>query len=84
MHIHRERPMRTVQMTLESELVTAVDKAARQIGTTRSGFTRRALREALEHLRTRDLERRQREGYARKPVRKVEFGGWEREQVWGD
>jgi metal-responsive CopG/Arc/MetJ family transcriptional regulator len=71
-------------MTLEPELLAAVDKAARQMRTTRSGFTRRALREALDAARTRDLERRQSEGYVLRPVRTGEFDGWEREQVWGD
>lgn len=76
--------MRTVQMTLEPELVAAVDRAARRSGTTRSGFTRSALRQALDRLRDQELERRQRDGYARKPVRKGELDGWESEQVWGD
>jgi metal-responsive CopG/Arc/MetJ family transcriptional regulator len=74
--------MRTVQMTLEEELVEAVDRAAKRLGTTRSGFARRAFRSALEAVRSRDLERRDREGYRRKPVRKGEFDGWEREQAW--
>ena len=37
--------MRTVQMTLDEDLVKAVDKASKRLGTTRSEFTRRALRE---------------------------------------
>jgi len=49
--------MKTVQMTLEPELVAEVDSAARRLGTTRSGFARRALRQALERLRMEDLER---------------------------
>ena len=76
--------MKTVQMTLDDDLVTAVDRTARRLGTTRSGFTRDALRAALDRLRTRELERKHREGYARKPVRKREFSIWEREQVWAD
>jgi metal-responsive CopG/Arc/MetJ family transcriptional regulator len=74
--------MKTVQMTLDTDLVAAVDQAAKRIGTSRSGFTRRALREALERLRVKNLEARQREGYARKPVRRREFSVWEREQAW--
>jgi metal-responsive CopG/Arc/MetJ family transcriptional regulator len=49
--------MRTVQMTLEEELVEAVDRAAKRLGTTRSGFARRAFRSALEAVHSRDLER---------------------------
>ncbi len=76
--------MKTVQMTLEEDLVAAVDRAAKRLGTTRSAFAREALRAALERVRTRELEQRHREGYARRPVRRREFSVWEREQVWGD
>ena len=84
-HRYVGRPgMKTVQMTLDAELIAAVDRAATRLGTTRSGFTRDALRRALQHLRVRDMEARQRRGYARKPVRKGEFSGWEAEQAWPD
>jgi CopG family transcriptional regulator / antitoxin EndoAI len=76
--------MKTVQMTLEPALVAQVDRVARRLGLSRSGFTRRALREALERIRIRDLERRHREGYQRKPVRRGEFDGFDREQAWPD
>lgn len=71
-------------MTLDPSLVAAVDKAARRLGTTRSGFTRMALTDALEKLRVRELEKRHREGYRRKPVRKGEFDLPAAEQVWPD
>ena len=76
--------MRTVQMTLDDELVIAVDRAAKRLRTTRSSFTRDALRAALDRVRVRELERTHREGYRRKPVKKTEFAVWEREQVWID
>lgn len=76
--------MRTVQMTLDEELVAAVDEAAKRLGTTRSAFTRDALRSALGRIRTKELERKHREGYARKPVKRGEFSIWEGEQIWGD
>jgi metal-responsive CopG/Arc/MetJ family transcriptional regulator len=76
--------MRTVQMTLDSELVDAVDRAARRQGTTRSAFARRALREALKQVQLRVLEDKQRRGYARKPVQSGEFDSWEGEQAWTD
>lgn len=69
--------MKTVQMTLDEDLVAAVDRTVRQLGTTRSAFTRDALRAALDRARVRDLERKHREGYSRKPVRKREFSIWE-------
>lgn len=74
--------MRTVQMTLEPALVGQVDRVARRLGLTRSAFTRRALRAAIERLGMEELERRHREGYRRKPVRRGEFALWAREQVW--
>ena len=76
--------MKTVQMTLDESLVKAVDNAARKLGTTRSGFTREALRSALKEVRVKELESRHREGYKRKPVKRGEFSDWEPEQVLGD
>jgi metal-responsive CopG/Arc/MetJ family transcriptional regulator len=69
-------------MTLEDDLVSAVDKAAKRLGTTRSGFTRAALRQALAKTRIGELEQKHREGYRRKPVEQGEFDDWESEQVW--
>lgn len=69
-------------MTLDPELVAAVDRAARQLGTSRSAFTREALRAALRRLQERALEQKHREGYRRRPVRRGEFSDWEVEQVW--
>jgi hypothetical protein len=76
--------MKTVQMTLEPALVAAVDRAARRLKLSRSAFTRKALREALAREREQELDRRLRQGYARKPVRPGELDVWEGEQVWGD
>ena len=76
--------MKTVQMTLDEQLVRAVDSAARKLGTTRSAFTRDALRSALKEVRLRELESKHREGYQRKPAKRGEFSDWEAEQVWGD
>lgn len=76
--------MRTVQMTLDEELLASVDKAARKLKTTRSAFTRKALREALDRLTIKELEHKHRRGYARKPARKGEFDLWEKEQAWPD
>jgi metal-responsive CopG/Arc/MetJ family transcriptional regulator len=76
--------MQTVQLTLDPGLVAEVDKAAARLKTTRSAFTRGALRDALARLKERELERKHRAGYARKPVKHSEFPAWEKEQVWGD
>lgn len=76
--------MRIVQMTLDKELVKQVDKIARETGTTRSAFTRDALRQAIRRVQVRRMEEQHRQGYMRKPVSADEFTGWEPEQVWGD
>ena len=39
--------MKTVQMTLDDDLVDAVDKTVKKLKMTRSAFTRQALRNAL-------------------------------------
>ena len=75
--------MKTVQMTLEEDLVRAVDKAVRKLKTTRSAFARQALRAALDRLRIADQVARHRRGYERLPVGAGEFDRWENEQDWG-
>jgi metal-responsive CopG/Arc/MetJ family transcriptional regulator len=74
--------MRTVQMTLEEDLVARVDRAARKLRTSRSGFARVALRQALERLAVLEQERRHRKGYEARPVRRGEFDAWAGEQAW--
>ncbi len=74
--------MKTVQMTLDENLIASVDKVAKRLGTTRSAFTRQALKTALREIRINELEQKHREGYKRKPVRKGEFSDWEAEQIW--
>lgn len=76
--------MKTVQMTLDDDLVNAVDEIAKQQKTSRSEFTRRALREALKKVRNRQLEKAHMKGYQNKPVTNDEFSVWEDEQEWGD
>lgn len=76
--------MKTVQMTLDESLVEQVDRVAQSLGTTRSAFTRDALRAALTDVQERELERRHRAGYERHPVQPGEIGDWGDEQIWPD
>jgi len=76
--------MKTVQMTLDEDLVKAVDRVSKQLRTSRSAFTRKALREALARYSLEQLERKHRQGYERQPVGANEFAVWETEQAWGD
>ena len=76
--------MRTIQMTLDDDLVKAVDRVSKQLQTSRSAFTRKALREALARYNLEQLERKHRQGYQKHPVAVDEFSVWETEQDWGD
>jgi metal-responsive CopG/Arc/MetJ family transcriptional regulator len=76
--------MKTVQMTLEEDLVAAVDRLAQKLKTTRSAFARDALRDALAKHHESELERKHRTGYRKHPVKRGEFDLWQTEQRWGD
>ena len=76
--------MKAVQMTLDEDLVAAVDRLARRLKTTRSAFARDALREALARHRMKELEQKHRLGYQKHPVKSGEFDIWQSEQRWGD
>ena len=76
--------MRTIQMTLDDDLVKKVDAIANELRTTRSAFTRNALREAVKQYNAPRLESKHRQGYETYPVNKEEFSVWEKEQNWGD
>ena len=76
--------MRTVQMTLDDDLVKAVDRVSKQLHTNRSAFTRKALREALARYNLEQLECKHRQGYEKLPVAADEFSVWEDERAWGD
>jgi metal-responsive CopG/Arc/MetJ family transcriptional regulator len=74
--------MRTIQMTLDDNLVKAVDRVSKELHTSRSAFTRKALQEALARHKRLQLEQKHRLGYEKKPVDAGEFSVWETEQAW--
>lgn len=76
--------MKTVQMTLDEDLVAAVDRIAKKLKTTRSAFARKALKDAVNQANISALEEKHRKGYERRPLGKTEFTDWESEQEWGD
>ena len=76
--------MRTIQMTMDNDLVKAIDRVSKQLNTNRSAFTRKALREALYRHKLKQLEQQHREGYKKSPATADEFSVWETEQDWGD
>ena len=73
--------MQTIQMTLDDDLVQALDKVVKELETT---FTRDALRDAISRFDGSRLEQKHRKGYELHPVGRGEFSVWEEEQDWGD
>jgi len=71
-------------MTLDDDLVNAVDRVSKELQTSRSAFTRKALQEAIARYKLEQQERKHRLGYEQKPVADDEFSAWETEQAWGD
>lgn len=71
-------------MTLDDELVEAVDKISKILHTNRSAFTRKALRDALDKFKVQQMEDKHKKGYEKFPVANEEFSVWEDEQAWGE
>lgn len=76
--------MKTIQMTMESELVERIDARVKRLGTSRSAFARDALREALSRQEEKELEERHVAGYRRVPPVPGEFDIPESDHAWGD
>lgn len=74
--------MKTIQMTIDEELLSEVDTAVRDLGTSRSAFLREALHLALKRLEIAAMERQHIAGYKRFPIQDDEFDVWQDEQVW--
>jgi metal-responsive CopG/Arc/MetJ family transcriptional regulator len=74
----------TVQIVLEKELLRAADRAARRHRINRSALLREALREHLKRLAAAEREKRDREGYEARPVRRGEFNVWNKAAAWPD
>lgn len=76
--------MQTIQIVLDESLLRAADEAARQVKLNRSALVREALRHYLKRLRIEELERREREGYERRPDDAADVERWERAAAWPD
>ncbi len=71
-------------MTLDEELVRNVDRISKKLHTSRSAFTRDALRAHLARFSIAQQEKKHREGYKKYPVVAEEFAAWDTEQDWGE
>lgn len=49
--------MKTIQMTFNEDLLAEVDRIVKELGTTRSAFTRRALKIAINELKENEFKR---------------------------
>lgn len=76
--------MKTIQMTIDDELLAEVDQLTAVLQTTRSAFIRSALQLALRHHAILEKEQQHAKGYAHHPVAPGEFDVWEAEQSWGE
>ena len=76
--------MRTIQITLDDDLVQELDSIVKESNTNRSAFARDALRTAITYRHQLRLSERHRKGYQQHPVQGDEFSAWEDEQAWGD
>jgi metal-responsive CopG/Arc/MetJ family transcriptional regulator len=75
--------MKTIQMTIDDELLTEVDQLTHILQTTRSAFIRSALQLALRHHAILQKEQQHAQGYAQHPTLPGEFDIWTSEQLWG-
>ena len=73
--------MATIQIVLDEELLLAADRAAERVRMNRSALFREALRDYLRTLRTRELERRDKEGYEHHPDG-TDLARWESVAAW--
>jgi metal-responsive CopG/Arc/MetJ family transcriptional regulator len=76
--------MKTIQMTINEELLRELDRTIEQMKITRSAFIRESIVYYLKRKKILEMEKQHKAGYEKKPVREDEFGIWEDEQVWGD
>ena len=76
--------MVTVQMTLEEGLIKKVDELVEKLHTSRSAFTREALKEAIKRYQIFQLEKKHKAGYQKHPVSRGEFDISEKDRAWAD
>jgi len=74
--------METIQVVMEGGLLKAADEAARRLKVNRSALIRQALREHLERLHYRALERQERVAYERTPDDPKQFAVWDKVAAW--
>ncbi len=74
--------MKTIQLTLDDDLLDRVNQAIAQQQTSLTLFIKESLIHYLHKLKIKEMEKQHREGYSKQPVQNGEFDIWEDEQVW--
>ena len=74
--------MKTIQITIDPDLLEEMDNdgTCKEIG--RSAFLRRAARHYLKRQRDRAITEKYRSGYAKGLAKGNDQAAWEEEQVW--
>jgi len=73
--------MKTIQLTLDDDLLDRVNYAIAQQQTSLALFIKESLIHYLHKLKIKEMEKQHHEGYSRQPVQKDEFDIWEKEPI---
>ena len=74
--------MKTIQITIDPELLHKIDHDEESIKKGRSAFLRQAVRYYLEQKRLKSISEQYRSGYRRESEINDDLTSWEDEQVW--
>jgi metal-responsive CopG/Arc/MetJ family transcriptional regulator len=74
----------TIQVVIDDGLLEAADRLAKRSKVNRSALLREALRAYLKKQHYRDLERREREAYEKRPDDLREIALWAAAAAWPD
>lgn len=76
--------MKTIQMTIEDNLLDEIDEAVKALDTTRSAFLRDAAKIRLRKLKFEEMDRQYAESFKRLPHQSEEIEDWSEVQDWGE
>ena len=74
--------MKTIQITIDPELLHKIDNDEESMKKGRSAFLRQAVRYYLEQKRLKSISEKYRSGYTQVLVKDDDLTIWEDEQVW--
>jgi metal-responsive CopG/Arc/MetJ family transcriptional regulator len=70
--------MKAIKVVMDAGLLKAADRAVRRLKVNRSALIRDAVREHLDRLHSRELERKESEAYEHIPDDPAEFALWDK------